>query len=85
VVEDSTAGFLQQKASLSVQPVVEVKHSRFYCYGSKSGDSDKSICSSVKDKQIPRHKDGTKPDTWVAKKRRERRFKGASDPSYNKA
>ena len=46
VVEVSTAGFLHQEASLSVQPAVEVKHSRFYCYDSESGDSDKSICSS---------------------------------------
>jgi hypothetical protein len=46
VVEVSTAGFLPQEASLSVQPMVEVKHSRFYCYDSESGNSDKSICSS---------------------------------------
>ena len=53
VVEVSTASFLHQEASLSVQPTVEVKHGRFYCYGSESGDSDKSICSnessSIKD------------------------------------
>ena len=47
MVEVLAAGFLHQEASLLVQPVVEVKHSRFYCYGSESGDSDKSICSSV--------------------------------------
>jgi hypothetical protein len=46
VVEVLTAGFLPQEASLSVQPTVEVKHSHFYCYGSESGDSDKSICNS---------------------------------------
>ena len=47
MVEVLTASFLPQEASLSVQPAVEVKHSRFYCYGSESDDSDKSICSSV--------------------------------------
>ena len=47
MVEVSTVGFLHQEASLSVQPVVKVKHSRFYCYGSESGDIDKSICSSA--------------------------------------
>jgi len=46
VVEDSTADFLPQEDSLSVQPAVEVKHSRFYCYNSESGDSDKSIYNS---------------------------------------
>jgi hypothetical protein len=50
-----------------VQLAVEVKHSRFYCYGSESGDSDKSICSS------PRHEDGTKTDTWVIKKKKVQR------------
>ena len=25
---------------------MQVSHHRFYCYGSESGDSDKSICSS---------------------------------------
>ena len=29
------------------QPTVEVSHCRFYRYGSESGISDKSICSSV--------------------------------------
>ena len=46
VVEISTTSFLHQEASLSVQPAVEVKHSRFYCYGSESDDSDKLIYSS---------------------------------------
>jgi hypothetical protein len=45
----------------------------------------RSIIEDLKDKQSPRHEDGTKPDTRVAKKQRERRFKGASDPSYSKA
>jgi hypothetical protein len=47
VIEVLNVGFLHQEASLSVQPAVEVKHSCFYCYGSESDNSDKSICSSA--------------------------------------
>ena len=46
MIEVSTTSFLPREASLSVQLVVDVKYSHFYCYGSESDDSDKSICSS---------------------------------------
>jgi hypothetical protein len=44
----------------------------------------RSIIEDLKDKQSLRHKNGTKTDTRVSKKQRERRFRGVSDPSYSK-
>ena len=47
VVQDSTIDFIPYEASLSIQPTMEAAHNRFFCYGSESGDSKKSICSSA--------------------------------------
>jgi hypothetical protein len=39
VLEVSPTGLIPLQASLSIQPMVEVTHRRFYLYGSESGNN----------------------------------------------